>query len=252
MSERKQGPSTESQLLSAITRAQTQFVQSQDARIVFDGMLEALLTLTDSEYGFIGEVFNDADGSPFLRTHAITNIAWNAETQRFYDDNVEKGLEFRNMNTLFGHVITSGTVVIANEPHLDRRGAGTPKGHPPLNAFLGLPFYHRDKLIGMVGIANRPAGYDEALVESLKPFLTTCANIILSIRAQNDQSAIARSLLERGPRQGHPRHDRRRHHHDRPPGQDRVVQPRGIPDIRLRLERDDGHERQRADAEGAG
>ena len=93
--QRQPGPSTESLLLSAITRAQSQFVQSPDARVVFDGMLEGLLTLTESEYGFIGEVFSDEDGSPFLRTHAITNIAWNEETKRFYDDNVEKGLEFR-------------------------------------------------------------------------------------------------------------------------------------------------------------
>ena len=190
------GPSTESLLLSAITRAQSQFVQSPDARVVFDGMLEALLALTESEYGFIGEVLNDEDGSPFLRTHAITNIAWNRETQRFYDENVEKGLEFRNMDTLFGHVITSRSVVIANEPAKDRRGAGTPKGHPPLNAFLGLPFFHRDKLIGMVGIANRAQGYEQGLVDTLQPFLATCTNIILGIRSQNNQAATARSLRE--------------------------------------------------------
>ena len=188
--------SIESQLLAAITRAQSQFVLSRDAHTVFDGMLEALLALTDSEYGFIGEVFHETDGNPYLKTHAITNIAWNDETQRLYDENVEQGLEFRNMDTLFGSVIMTGGVVIANEPAQDRRGGGIPKGHPPLDAFLGLPFYHREKLIGMVGIANRPSGYDEALVETLRPFLTTCTNIILSVRAVNSQMAVQQSLLE--------------------------------------------------------
>jgi diguanylate cyclase (GGDEF)-like protein/PAS domain S-box-containing protein len=192
----KTKPSIESLLLTAITRAQSQFVLSRDARMVFDGMLEALLNLTDSEYGFIGEVFQEDDGSPYLKTHAITNIAWNEETQRLYDENIEQGLEFRNMNTLFGSVITTGSVVIANDPAEDRRGGGIPKGHPPLNAFLGLPFYHRDTLIGMVGIANREQGYDQDLADTLQPFLTTCTNIILGLRARSSQEAIERTLRE--------------------------------------------------------
>jgi len=191
-----QNDSVESQLLSAITRAQSQFVLSRDAGTVFDGMLDALLALTDSEYGFIGETFYEDDGTPFLKTHAITNIAWDEETRRLYDENVEQGLEFRNMNTLFGKVITGGDVVIANNPADDRRAGGVPKGHPPLNAFLGLPFYHRDKLIGMVGIANRAQGYDQKLVESLSPFLTTCTNIILGVRARKGQAAVEKSLRE--------------------------------------------------------
>ena len=189
-------PSIESLLLTAITRAQSQFVLSRDARTVFDGMLEALLHLTASEYGFIGEVFHDDDGSPFLKTHAITNIAWNQETQQLYDENIEQGLEFRNLNTLFGSVMTTGSVVIANDPANDRRRGGVPKGHPPLNSFLGLPFYHRDTLIGMVGIANREQGYEQDLADALQPFLTTCTNIILGLRARSSQETIERTLRE--------------------------------------------------------
>ena len=133
--EDRKSQSVEEQLLAAITRAQSQFVLSRDARVVFDGMLDALLNLTDSEYGFVGEIFYEDDGTPFLKTHAITNIAWNEETQRLYEENIEQGLEFRNMDTLFGYVITSGSVVIANEPAKDRRRGGVPKYHQPLNAF---------------------------------------------------------------------------------------------------------------------
>jgi diguanylate cyclase (GGDEF)-like protein/PAS domain S-box-containing protein len=188
--------SIESQLLVAITRAQTQFVQSRNVHAVFDGLLDALLVLTESEYGFIGEVFSEDDNTPYLKTHAITNIAWNEETQKFYDDNASQGLEFRNMKTLFGRVITTGETVIANAPATDRRGGGIPEGHPPLDAFLGIPFYHRQNMIGMVGIANRADGYDEVLVDTLKPFLSTCSNIVLSVRGQMAQEAVEKSLRE--------------------------------------------------------
>ncbi len=191
----KQG-SIEVQLLDAVTRAQSQFVSTNDTNAVFDGMLTALLSLTDSEYGFIGEVFHEDDGSPYLKTHAITNIAWDDETRALYEENAEQGLEFRNMQSLFGSVMTSAAAVIANDPSTDPRRAGIPEGHPPLDAFLGLPFFHRDKMIGMVGIANREGGYDKELIESLRPFLTTCTNLILSVRSRLDQAAVEKSLRE--------------------------------------------------------
>lgn len=188
--------SIESMLLAAITRAQSQCVQSHDTHTVFEGMLASLLQLSLSEYGFIGEVLYEVDGSPYLKTHAISNIAWNEETRRLYDENVEQGLEFRNLDTLFGSVIKTGQRVVANDPASDPRGGGVPQGHPPLNAFLGLPFHYRDTMIGMVGIANRPGGYEDELVDMLQPFLTTCTNIILAARANTEQSAVERSLRE--------------------------------------------------------
>ena len=193
---RQEQASIESQLLTAITRAQSQFVLSRDARPAFDGMLDALLRLTKSEYGFIGEVFYEDDGSPYLKTHAITNIAWNDETQRLYDENVEQGLEFRNMNTLFGKAITTGSVVIANDPGNDPRRGGVPKGHPPLNAFLGVPFYYRGKLIGMVGIANREQGYTRELVDAIDPLLSSCTTLILALRARARRELVEKNLRE--------------------------------------------------------
>ena len=62
--------------------------------------------------------------------------------------------------------------------------------------FLGLPFYHREAMIGMVGIANREQGYDQEMVDALRPFLTTCTNIILSVRARSSQEAVEKTLRE--------------------------------------------------------
>jgi len=180
-------------LLRTITQAQSYFITDTDPRILFDELLSNLLILTNSEYGFIGEIRYQPDNVPYLKTHAITNIAWNEETRKFYDENVATGLEFHNLNTLFGKVITTGEPVISNAPYHDPRRGGLPEGHPPLNAFLGLPFYQGNRLIGMVGIANRPKGYDEDSINYLQPFLAICANIIEAYRInkQNQQSENA-------------------------------------------------------------
>jgi PAS domain S-box-containing protein len=88
-------------LLEAISQAQSHFITGSEHRATFDSVLKILLDYSGSEYGFIGEVFRDEDGKPYLKAHAMTNIAWNDETQALYEKYAEQGLEFRNLNTLF-------------------------------------------------------------------------------------------------------------------------------------------------------
>jgi len=168
-------------LLSSIHAALSKYISNTPPAEVFDHLLEVLLELTNSEYGFIGEVLYQNE-TPYLKTHAITNIAWNEETRQFYNDNAPNGLEFSNLKSLFGNVMVTGAPVFANSPQSDPRRGGLPQGHPALNAFLGLPFFKGDKMIGMVGIANRPNGYDEAFYNFLEPFLATCSTITESLR----------------------------------------------------------------------
>lgn len=165
-------------LLDAVSQAQSRYISAVDPHELFVELLGNLLAVTHSEYGFIGEIFHDADGTPYLRTHAITNIAWNEETRKFYDENYKKGFEFRNLKSLYGEVITTGKMVISTSPSTDTRRGGTPKGHPPINAFLGMPFYSGEELVGVAGIANKTGGYDEELAEYLQPLIATCGNII--------------------------------------------------------------------------
>lgn len=182
-------------ILQAITLAQSQFIGDKDSHVLFNDLLENLLILTESEYGFIGEITYNEQGEsylektymkvkekPYLKIHALTNISWNEDTRKFYEENAPHNMEFHNLKTLFGAVITTGKPVISNHPQKDSRRGGLPEGHPSLDAFLGLPFYHNNQLIGMVGVANRPQGYDDNLVEYLQPFLTTCANLIKAYR----------------------------------------------------------------------
>jgi PAS domain S-box-containing protein len=178
-------------LLESIVRAQLDFLADVDPRQAFDRLLTDLLALTRSEYGFIGEVLKNDEGAPFLRTYAITNIAWDDATRSFYDEHAPKGMEFFNLRSLFGAAMTSERPVIANAPASDPRRGGLPPGHPPLNAFLGLPLHSADQLVGLIGLANRPGGYDEDLVKHLRPLITTIAKLIeLSRHAREKEQAI--------------------------------------------------------------
>jgi len=184
------------ELLNTLHESLTIFTIQSNFRKSADLLLNGLLSTTESEYGFIGEVLYKDDGAPYLKTHAITNIAWNEETQKLYKEWETNGLEFTNMDTLFGHVITSGEVVVSESPITDPRSTGIPEGHPPMHSFLGVPVFYGRTLIGMYGLANRPGGYDEELLKLLKAFSTTYGTIIQAKRSNEIKKQNQLDLIQ--------------------------------------------------------
>jgi GAF domain-containing protein len=106
------------------------------------------------------------------------------------------GLKFYNLKSLFGTVMTTQRPVISNNPSLDTRACGIPEGHPPLNHFLGLPFFHSGKLTGMVGISNKPGGYSEEDIEFLEPLTVTCSNLIQAYQQIQRNDYLINTLEE--------------------------------------------------------
>ncbi|MGZ8785216.1 MAG: ATP-binding protein, partial [Acidimicrobiia bacterium] len=169
-------------LLNSIANLQSAFIADVEPAVLFGSVLDNLLDLTGSEYGFVGEV-RHGDNGAYLQTHALSDVAWDADSAALFSQNTHGGLRFDNLDTLFGAVITTGETVISNNPDDDPRSGGRPGSHPPMDWFLGVPLRHGVELVGVVGIANRPGGYDEAMVASLEPFLTPCANLIVAYRS---------------------------------------------------------------------
>lgn len=171
----------------------TGILKTENIHELFNGILDRILKLLDSEYGFIGEVFYEND-APYLKTYALTNIAWNDETKELYTQHVQTGLEFRNLNTLFGYTLKHKELVIANNPSNDNRRGGLPNGHPPLNAYMGIPILHNDILVGMIGIANKKTGYLTDDCEFLAPFINSFSTIIYSLKAERERLKIEKEL----------------------------------------------------------
>jgi PAS domain S-box-containing protein len=181
-------------LLDAVRQIQSSYIGGTDPKNAYEQMLATLLHVTHSAYGFVGEIRHDEAGKPYLKAHAVTNIAWNEETRRLYAENAAQGLEFRNLDTLFGAAITSGEPVIANNPAADPRSAGSPEGHPPLKSFLGVPLYAGQDMVGLMGVANRAGGYDETIVNFLEPLTGACGAVIAAIHADAQQTSAEAEL----------------------------------------------------------
>lgn len=187
-------------MLDAVRQAQALYIEIDDKRRTFESLLAAFLRLTNSSYGFVGEVFYNEDGTPYLRTHAITNIAWDEPSRLFYESQLDAGMAFRNLRTLFGETMVTGQPVIANDPRHDLRSGGMPAGHPPMDAFLGLPLVVGDRVVALVGLANQPGGYSAQDVAFLQPLLGTVCQLVLAWRdhAERQRTLVA---LERTSRE---------------------------------------------------
>ncbi|MCU0425598.1 MAG: ATP-binding protein [Candidatus Kapabacteria bacterium] len=184
-------------LLSAVHQAQQAFIRGKrTVKEVFDVLLERLLDVTASEYGFIGRRLLDAEGKPYLKVISMTNIAWNEETQALYKHYETEGMEFTKLFSLYGEVLTSERPFIANSPAVDPKRHGTPSGHPPLKAFLGVPICGENAMLGMFGIANRQGGYNEEIIAFLQPLTDTCAVIIDALHERQAHEAHVEELRQ--------------------------------------------------------
>ncbi|WP_372527541.1 PAS domain S-box protein, partial [Piscinibacter sp.] len=152
-----------------------------------------------SGYGFISNVLDDPrDGHRFLRVVVLTDVSWDDATRATYEAHRrgEKPIEFHNLATLFGAAVTSGAPVIANDPAHDPRRGGLPPEHRAMNAFLGVPLLHGREMVGIVGLANRSGGYDEALVEHLQPLFANVGAIIGAVRMDEARRDAERALRD--------------------------------------------------------
>jgi PAS domain S-box-containing protein len=168
----------QSRLLNGLGALQSKFLTGGLEREAFSDLLSLVLEVTASEYGFVGEVLRDKNDAPYLRTFAITDVTWDDATRQFFDRHHKNGLEFRNLNTLFGYVLINGQSLIANSPADHPASVGTPQGHPPLNSFLALPLKLGNEMVGLLGIANRPGGYENSILDWLEPFSRVSAGAI--------------------------------------------------------------------------
>jgi len=176
-------------VIQAINQTQMDFSVDGGIRNTFYMLLNNLINFTDSAFGFLGEVLYDENNQPFLKSNAISNISWNDEVEDFYRKNFDVGMEFRNLDTLFGCVLKNKEILISNDVANDLRRSphSTPPGHPELNRFLGIPIFKGEQFIGMVGLANKVKPYSQEDIDFLKPFLSSYANLIASLNINREK-----------------------------------------------------------------
>jgi signal transduction histidine kinase len=131
--------------------------------------LQHCLALTESQFGFVG--LTTANGQ------AMDVVAMNGfhPSPNFYKENHIIPLR----PSIFARAVLENCPVASDNAMIDPTRLGQPKGHPPVQAFLGVPLRIRNKPIGMIGVANRPFPYDD---EHEQLLMTYAAQVAIVIR----------------------------------------------------------------------
>lgn len=178
------------EILRAVSQVLSHYIDGEKgASDIFDLLLAYFLDVTGSSLGFIGTVEHTSAGAPYLNICAVSDAsAWEPSWRERALALEEHGLEFHNMDTLFGKVITSRQHVICNEVVDHVPSNKVPEGHPPLERFMGVPLWARGTLVGVVGIANREDEYTPELIRYVEPLSFATSSILLSEREKADHS----------------------------------------------------------------
>lgn len=176
-------------ILSAINRVYGEAIRCDTLEDFGQACLDIVEFITSSKFSFIDEIGSDG----LLHDIAVSNPGWELCTMYDKIGHRRPPGDFK-INGLYGRVIQDGKSLLTNDPSSHPDSIGVPEGHPPLTAFLGVPFVSDGRTVGMIGVGNREDGYrseDQEVLEALTP---TILETILRKRAEESLHKLNQAL----------------------------------------------------------
>ncbi len=146
--------------------------------------------LTNSKFGFIGEINEDG----YFDTIALSNPGWEACTmEKTAAIKLLKNMEIRG---IWGEVLKSGKTLIADDPESHPSSVGTPVGHPRLTSFLGVPLFYAGNTFGMIAVANKEIEYNSDDQQAIETLSISFMEALMNKRAEIKLKNAKETLLE--------------------------------------------------------
>ncbi|MHC4557041.1 MAG: MEDS domain-containing protein [Planctomycetota bacterium] len=144
---------------------------------ILDFVREEVIKVTQSQFGFIG--FMNEDESVL----SMDNWSKNTMAQCAI---VEKTMDFTIAEAgLWGEPVRQRKPVIINDynaPHPAKKGF--PRGHVPIERFLGIPVFDGELIVAVGAVANKAKNYDESDVRAVTSMMNDTWRLIRRKRAE--------------------------------------------------------------------
>ncbi|TGN19669.1 ATP-binding protein [Leptospira idonii] len=186
-------------LLGAITKAQSTFITG-DYHSAFQQLLDDLLSVTASEFGYISYVHHTSEEVPYLKESGIEEAVWSADLSESSRNEISKNCISLNLNSFFHSYLEKGQCVRLNQ---NSEETNPLKEYPFLKSFLGLPVKVQDKLVAVIAISGREGGYSETWEDFLEPLVVTLGQLIAA-----KQTSDIRKITEEAYKQSLERFER--------------------------------------------
>jgi PAS domain S-box-containing protein len=160
------------EILKGLSDIQSTFIAEANAKESFQKMLNALLKVSQSDSGFIVEVFSDKNNKSEFKELTSLNLPVNSAS------NNGDGEGIKNLSSLIDVILETGELLISNDSSSEPADENSNDNYVRINTFIGLPLFSNLEMIGIIGIANKSTGYYKEDVRLLEPFLATCSTLI--------------------------------------------------------------------------
>ncbi|MDD2898015.1 MAG: PAS domain-containing protein [Desulfuromonadaceae bacterium] len=161
------------------------FTTEQD---FLDHALQLVLTLTGSTIGYI-YFYNE-------QTRQFTLNTWSHEVMKECAVMEQKTVYNLDSTGIWGEAVRQRKSVMLNEFQASNPlKKGLPEGHVTLKRFLTVPVVSEEKIIAVVGVANKASDYLSADEMQLTLFMDTVWKIVSSKRAEAEQKKLEQQLL---------------------------------------------------------
>jgi two-component system, LuxR family, sensor kinase FixL len=168
---------------AVVAKVQSQYIADKNHIEAMQTIITHTIQVSNSEMGFIGEVFYDADNKAYLKMLVFDHSAEGEKSNFFHEPAMDRQ-EFRNLNGLFGSVLQTGKPIFCGNPRRDIRSIGIPEKHPEINNFVGIPVFQGNQLVAVLCLANSSKEYTTDTIELLTPISNLIAQFIHIFRLQ--------------------------------------------------------------------
>ncbi len=176
-------------MMSAVSRAQSQYIATGRSDEIFSRALEDLAMITGSSHAMIGEERGLPDtgaGADPERAAAHPGETLIRQGQPPRDENRDV---IEPLRGLIAQV--RGTRRPAALSRADAPAPDAPR------TFAALPVFHGKRMMATIGLAGRPEGYDESLLRSLEPILFTYGAIIQALRNDHRRQEAEAAIIQK-------------------------------------------------------
>ena len=178
----------ESTLLETINKVLRETLTCKTDEEVARTCLAVAEELTGSKFCFIGEVNHEGR----FGTIALSNPRW--DTSKMPQLEATKLIKNMEIRGIWDRVLKEGKSQIVNNPACDPDRRRTPKGHPPITSFMGVPLKSGDRTFGMIGLANKESGYDLANQQDIETLSLAFVEALNRKRADQEIRWLNRKL----------------------------------------------------------
>jgi signal transduction histidine kinase len=171
--------------LASLHEISVEIAALRDLPTIYERALRYCLELTGSTMGFVDLCRDDK-----YAMDVVAVIGFEPIDPHFFE-------RFHRMPvrpSVFGVVVTEGRPYISNDVEHDPLSVGQPPGHPRVHTFLGVPLRIGERVIGMIGVGNRPHGYDDDHARLLTTFANQVAVAIENARLDAHQREMIAGL----------------------------------------------------------